>query len=283
VLTALDVRRILGTALPVRRLFLGEEFDTWAVGDDLVAKFALTDTDAGKVPLEAAVHPMLRELLGDVVPAIRDVGEMTPGGFRYIVHDRARGTQGQTDHGETIEPAPGLAEDAGRLLGRIHSMRAEVVFALGLGERGLSFEGPTLDERTVAVATEQIGERLDAFIEAPRPQPSRRRVLCHTDLKGEHVFVAKDRGSVTAIIDWADTEVCDPARDYAGLVIWLGGQFAASAIEASGEEDDTLLERAVWLARAGTLDHWNEVVAGRARGPEGLIMGQLRTAFGVSA
>jgi aminoglycoside phosphotransferase (APT) family kinase protein len=280
VLAERDVRTLLATQLPLRRLFLGDEFDVWAVGDELIAKFSRTEYDGAKVPLEVAVHPLLRELLGSVVPAIHSSGEMDEPGFRFIVHERANGTQAQTDDGVAIEPGRGLAENIGRLLAKIHVVDAEAVFALGLGERAVSFEAPHLEERTIEIATRIVGSQLAEFMGAPRPHPSHRRVLCHTDLKGEHIFVAEDRGSVTAIIDWADTEVCDPARDYAGLVIWLGERFAASAIGASREDDDTLLERAVWLARAGMLDYWNEVVAGREHAPEGLIREQLRTAFG---
>jgi aminoglycoside phosphotransferase (APT) family kinase protein len=280
VLTRRDVRTILDTDLPVHRLLLGDEFETWAIGDDLVAKFPRTEYDAAKVPMEEAVHPLLRQPLGDLVPAIRAIGEMTPGGFRYIVHERASGIQGQTGDGVSIGPAAGLADDVGRALARLHSVDAASVFALGLGEHRVAFEVPDLDERTIGIATDIIGDRLAAFLREPPPAPSPSRVLCHTDLKGEHVFVSADRSRVRAIIDWADTEAADPALDYAGLVGWLGPRFAAAAIGASGEDDGTLTDRAIWLARAGMLSHWNDVVAGRERSPIDLITQQLRVAFG---
>jgi len=84
---------------------------------------------------------------------------------------------------------------------------------------------------------------------------------------------------VTAIIDWADAEVCDPAKDYAGLVGWLGPSFARACAEASGEDDPTLGDRAIWLNRAGILRYWDDVVAGRERAPIPLITEQLRTAL----
>ena len=67
---------------------------------------------------------------------------------------------------------------------------------------------------------------------APRHSRPTARTLCHTDIKGEHVFVDEDRRRVTSIIDWADTEVCDPAKDYAGLVGWLGPTFARASVDS---------------------------------------------------
>jgi aminoglycoside phosphotransferase (APT) family kinase protein len=282
-LTERDVRALLDTTLPVEPVFLGEEFETWAVGDDLVAKFSRTEYDGAKVPLEVAVHPLLRELLGEIVPAIRSSGDMDESGFRFIVHERASGTQGQTQDGVTIRVSDGLAEDIGRLLGRLHTVEAATVSALGLGERRVSYELPVMDERVMREVTDVLGDAISRFLAAAPPEPSARRVLCHTDIKGEHVFVDDDRARVTTIIDWADTEVCDPARDYAGLAIWLGPAFARAAIAGSGEDDDELADRAIWLAEARAFDWMNEVLTGRENAPIALIRQQLRSAFGVSA
>jgi len=84
-LTERNVRALLETDGPVERMFLNDEFEVWAVGDDLVAKFPRTEIDAAKVPVEAALHPTIRGLLGDVVPAIRMVGTMEDAARRFIV------------------------------------------------------------------------------------------------------------------------------------------------------------------------------------------------------
>ena len=104
------MRALLETDGPVERMFLNDEFEVWAVGDDLVAKFPRTEIDAAKVPVEAALHPTIRGLLGDVVPAIRMVGTMGDAGRRFIVHERATGSQGQTvDGASTVSAADGLS------------------------------------------------------------------------------------------------------------------------------------------------------------------------------
>jgi aminoglycoside phosphotransferase (APT) family kinase protein len=279
VLTERDVLSILATDRPVARMFLNDEFDVWAVGDDLVAKFPRTDIDAAKVVVEEALHPTLRRLLGDVVPPIHRVGSIHGSGRRFIVHERAGGDQGQTVEGITIAPEDGLADHIGALLGTVHQVGAPEAFELGVGTRPLSFEAPELRDTTVAATTEIAGDAVGLFLSSSPPEPSDRRTLCHTDIKGEHVFVDEPRRRVTAIIDWADTEVCDPAKDYAGLVGWLGPAFARDSVAASGEDDPTLADRALWLDRAGILDLWDAVLAGRGTAPIPLITEQLRIAF----
>jgi aminoglycoside phosphotransferase (APT) family kinase protein len=279
VLTERDVRALLDTEAPVERMFLNDEFDVWAVGDDRVAKFPRTEIDAAKVPVEEALHPALRRLLGDVVPAIRLVGPMDHDDRRFIVHERATGRQGQTIEGVTIAPADGLADDVGRIFGALHRIGADAARDLGAGTRELPHEMQQLPEATVAATADIAGDAVARFLASPAPEPSDRRTLCHTDIKGEHVFVDGKRCRVTAIIDWADAEVCDPAKDYAGLVIWLGPSFTRACMEASGEDDPSLADRAIWLGRAGVLDYWDAVLSGVEHAPIPLITEQLRIAF----
>ena len=57
-------------------------------------------------------------------------------------------------------------------------------------------------------------------------------VLCHADLKGEHLFVSEDGTRLTAIVDWADAAIADPAADLAGLAIWLGPAFVREVLRS---------------------------------------------------
>ena len=84
------------------------------------------------------------------------------------------------------------------------------------------------------------------------------------DLKGEHIFVSEDGTRVTALIDWEDMTIADPAMDFAGLVIWLGPSFARQVIAAyKGPADEGTLDRAVFfLARAGLLTYCEAVLEG---------------------
>ena len=278
-LTERDVRALLMTDAPVARMFLGDEFDVWSVGPDLVAKFPRTEVDAAKVPVEEALHPTVRGLLGDVVPAIRMVGPMGDGTRRFIVHARATGRQGQTFDGDTTAGTDTLAADIGALFGSLHSIGARDAHDLGAGTRTIPYDVQQLSDTTIARTAEIAGDAIAQFLSSSAPAPSDRRTLCHTDIKGEHVFVDDERRRVTAIIDWADAEVCDPAKDYAGLVIWLGPALTRACVEASGEDDPTLADRAIWLGRAGIIEYWDDVLAGIEHAPVALIEHQLRTAF----
>src|SRR5690242_3258429 len=140
---------MLDTDALLERMFLNEEFDVWAVGDGLVAKFPRTDIDAAKVPVEERLHQMLRRVLGDVVPAIRMTGTMRSTDRRFIVHERAAGTQGQTADGVTIAPAGGLADHVGALLGTLHQIGANEAYALGAGTRTVSFGMQPLSDAAV--------------------------------------------------------------------------------------------------------------------------------------
>src|SRR5437016_11383102 len=101
-------------------MFLNDEFDVWAVGDDLVAKFPRTAIDADKIASEVRLHPTLRRLLGDIVPAIRIVDATGDATARFIVHERATGSQGQTVEAITISAGDGLARHIGSLFGALH-------------------------------------------------------------------------------------------------------------------------------------------------------------------
>ena len=274
------VRALLGTDLPLRLLLTTDEFDTWALGEDLVAKLPRNEEHAWKVASELALHGLLREQLGDLVPAIRRVGEPAGGfPFPFLVYDRARGVQGQGNDGATIEPGPGLAARAARFLAALHAISAEVAYAHKAGDREVWFEAPTLSAATVERVSSIAGDAVRRFLEAPPPAASDRRVLCHTDLKGEHVFVDGTRRRLTAVIDWSDAEVCDPAQDVAGFAIWLGPAFVREVATAFGDEDPTLAERTIWLGRRGLLDYWDAVLAGRETASIPLIEQQARIVF----
>ena len=235
----------------VRLLLAGDEFDTWRVDDRLVVKFPRSEEHAAKVSVEIALHPLLRDRLGALVPGLGLIGgpdHRFP--FPFVGFEPATGVQGQTLDGRTVTPGPGLAADVAAALRRLHEVDEATALAAGAGLRPLRWEAPALDRRSLErIAGLPVPDAL-AFLEEPPPPRGTRSVLCHTDLKGEHVFVDARATRVTAIIDWADAEVCDPALDLAGLTIWQGPRFVRAAAAAYGDTDDgTLAERAIWLGR----------------------------------
>jgi aminoglycoside phosphotransferase (APT) family kinase protein len=275
-------RALLRTNEPLDLLLHGDEFDTWRVGDGMVVKFPRNEIDAAKVPLELAVDALARPRVGELMPPIVFVVEPSNDfPWTYLGYAAASGTQGQTIDGVTIRPGAGLCEAIGSFLDRLHVIDEDPAHAAGLGDRKVSFDVPSLTDAAIEATTAIAGDAVRRFLDQPPPELSRERVLCHTDLKGEHLFVDETRSRLSAVIDWADAEVCDPAIDLAGIVGWLGPDVArrVAAASAAAFDDPLLVERAIWLARAGMLRYWDLVVAGKEHGPFPVIASQLRAAF----
>jgi aminoglycoside phosphotransferase (APT) family kinase protein len=278
--TADQIRVAIHIDEGVQLLTVSDEFDTWAIGSTAVLKLARADDHGKKLAAESRVQPLLHQALDGLVPAVLDRGEIA--GAAWTLYERATGRQGQTIDGTTVRAAAGLAEDVGRTLAGLHATPVEAALALGVAGRDVAladvrvFHASTLDTCAAIAGRDSIS----AFLAGERPSPIERTALCHADVKGEHVFVDEAARRLTSVIDWADCAVCDPAQDYAGLVIWLGPDFTRAAVAASGEDDGSLAERALWLGRFGLLDYWEAVIDGRESGPVPLITEQLRIAFG---
>jgi aminoglycoside phosphotransferase (APT) family kinase protein len=272
-----------------RLLFAGEEFDTWGAGD-VVMKFPRSERDARRLSIEIAVHPLIAERLGKLVPAIVGVAEPSERfPFPSVAYTSARGRQGQTIEGPIIQPKPWarttLARELAEALTRLHTTPMRSVKAAGVEVRPVVLD-PQVDvgEDAIAWARRVAGDAVDAFLSDPLPMDARDAatgVLCHADLKGEHLFVSEDGTRLTAIIDWADAAIADPAADLAGLAIWLGPGFVRQVLRTyEGPADEGTYHRAVFLARAGLLGYLDEQLTGDAEpAPVAMLDAQLRAVF----
>jgi aminoglycoside phosphotransferase (APT) family kinase protein len=260
---------------PLELLLAGDEFDTWLLRDGTVVKLPRSPYHADKVPIERALHPVLRAHLGDVVPALRIAGE--PDGrfpFPYLGYEPARGVPLQRAEGSLTVPTPRLAAELGEVLGDLHAIALDEVLPAGVGVRPLSVASLALGAETIEGARAAAGDAVVRFLDDPLPPPFvGPLVLCHTDLKGEHVWVDPDTGRLASLIDWADAERCDPAKDLGDLAIVGGEAFVREVATAAGA-DRVTIDRAIWLGRAGILryvDGAGEITP--------LVEAQLRVAF----
>jgi aminoglycoside phosphotransferase (APT) family kinase protein len=272
------------------RVLSTEEFDTWSVGKAAVIKFPKDPEHAAKLEVERALHPLLRERLGDLVPPIlftADPGDHFP--YPFVAYARVAGRQGQSTDGPIAKPRKwaraALAGEIAAALTTLHATPLKTAKKAGVGEWSPSIEaGVEVGEEAAAWAGRVVGPSLDAFLVDPIPSEALtegKAVLCHGDLKGEHVFVSEDGRRLTALIDWADVSIGDPALDLAGLVIWLGPGFAREVLASyRGPADRGTLDRAVFFARQGLLGYLDEQLAGTATAQVPLIEAQLRAAFG---
>ena len=272
-----------------RLLLAGEEFDTWQAGA-VVVKFPRSAEDGTKLLAEIAAHELIAERLGELVPpimAVADPSERFP--FPSVAFTRARGRQGQTSEGAIIQPKAWaratLARDVAAALTTLHTTPIAAAKAAGVQRRPLDLD-PQVDvgEEAIAWARRVAGDAVDAFLSEPLPMAARAAapgVLCHTDLKGEHLFVSEDGTRLTAIVDWADAAIADPAADLAGLAIWLGPAFVREVLETyGGKADEGTYDRAVFLAKAGLLGYLEQQLGGAVEpAPVPLLDAQLRAVF----
>jgi aminoglycoside phosphotransferase (APT) family kinase protein len=187
-----------------------------------------------------------------------------------------------------LSPKPwarvGLAKATAAALTALHGTPATAARKAGVPKAALDLdEGFDVSEGALAWATRIAGDAVDTFLIDPLPSEARTKaaqVLCHGDIKGEHLFVSEDGTRLTAIIDWTDARISDPATDLAGLAIWLGPSFVREVLASyRGPADDGLYHRAVFHARAALLSCLDAQLDGRSSASVALLDAQLRAAF----
>ena len=292
---AATVRSLWPTVFPdlkltaPKLLLASDEYDTWRVGD-VVVKFPKAQEFADKLDRSVAIRDELAARLGPIVPGVVAVGVPAKGyPWRAVAFVRARGRPGQEPDGPMIRPKSwgrtALAKQIADALTKVHKMPVSKAKAAGFRPRAADLDtGIDVGEESIARARKAAGDAVDSFLIAPLPAEARtpgRSVVCHGDLKGEHIYVSEDGTRVTALIDWKDMAICDPAVDLAGLVGWLGPSFAREvAAGYEGPSDAGTVDRAVFLARSGLLHYLDSVAAGlQSPPPPGVIDAQLRAAF----
>ena len=277
--------------LPIGRpklLLAGQEHDTWRVGD-VVVKFPKRADHAAKLERERSLQPLLLDRVGEVMPALRGLSDPMAGyPFPIAAFERAAGRQGQASDGPILHPKPwareALAHELAGMLSRLHAAPIRRAKAAGVQTHDLEIgAGVEAGEKAIEWANRIAGDAVDRFLIDPIPVEAKRpgkAVLCHGDLKGEHVFVSEDGRRVTAVIDWADLTIADPAWDLAGLAIWLGPTFVREVLDAyEGPADEGTYDRAIFCAREGLLRFLDEQLAGLTNASVPLLDAQLRAVF----
>ena len=184
-----------------------------------------------------------------------------------------------------LSPKPwarvGLAKATAAALTSLHGTPATAARKAGVPKVGLDLDpGFDVSEGALAWATRIAGDAVDAFLIDPLPQEARTKaaqVLCHGDLKGEHLFVSEDGTRLTAVIDWADARISDPATDLAGLAIWLGPSFVREVLGlVRGPGRRGSLRPGRVPRRAGLLSYLDAQLEGRSNASVPLLDAQLR-------
>jgi aminoglycoside 2''-phosphotransferase len=87
--------------------------------------------------------------------------------------------------------------------------------------------------------------------------------VIHSDFTEEHIFIDPEKGRVTGIIDFSDTEFSDPALDFTGM--WrYGEQFAKQVMKYySCNKDPNFLERSKFPSLVHMVGNMLELAEGK--------------------
>lgn len=257
-----------------------------------VFRFPCSDEKAKRLEREVALMRLLRSRLPVAVPEYQWLGQPDPlfrfpfGGYALLP-----GVSGERLR-PAVEAWGALAHQWAAILAGLASVLAMDLDALGvpispatdlaeLRERACSW--PPLHTEAVEAELPTLARPyLRGDDTTPKATPGA-PVLAHADLKGEHLLIDSGTQLVSAILDWTDAYRAEPATDLAGLMIWLGPGFVSlvwdELREMPGWGVAGTFERAVALARYGTLDRLGERLAGESDSPLPLLWTQLRWAF----
>ena len=297
------VRELLAEQFPqlsAERIdFLGEEERrTYEVDGRFVFRFALDDADCAKLEREVALLPELGPKLPLAIPAPEFVGKASDAyPFTFVGYRTIDGLSGEV-HRPTRGRWPAIAAQIGEFLSALHAFPLERARRYGVPAASSKDFGATYRTTNplellsrvqgfADVIQREVPDLIDGEIErylsgrVALPQASQLApVLCHADLKGEHIIVSKQADAVAGIIDWADCCVTDPLLDFTGLMIWLGEGFVRQVLDHyTCAVDEHFTERVCFYARCFTLDNLGAWLTTSWSAPIELLKTQARWAF----
>jgi aminoglycoside phosphotransferase (APT) family kinase protein len=279
-LTAEIVRDVVREQFPelavatVERLGDGWENETYLVAGRVVFRFPRR-ADGGGFEWEERVHAFVASVIGHMVGIPRITRWGRPSArfpYPFAGHDVVPGI----DANDPRAPRnPALADDIGRVLGRLHATPPEAAAAAG------AFIA-TLADGDWAAALERVrrwvGEVPEirghapgacAWLDAAPPAPDLYRGpprFIHDDFQMEHVLVSPTTGRLTGIVDWGGG-LGDPAADFSYVLLHGGWSFFQRALAAYDLPlDAEFAERTLFSARLGALG-WLADAVKRGKSP----------------
>ena len=201
-----------------------------------------------RVDAETEAVRLLAGVLPFDVPRPRADAPLPEGG-RAIVFPAPRGRPVDLVH---LAASPGVCRSVGRSLAALHDVTTAVVERAGVPVRDAGeVRRRRLDELDRGASTSQVPpvllERWEAVLDDTSLWDFSPTVV-HGDLVAERLVVTGEE--VTAVLDWTDLHVGDPAEDLAWLAVGAEPETVAEVLQAyrssrHGSVDDDLLRRAV--------------------------------------
>ncbi len=272
--------------LPLRICrFLAEGWDSavWEVNGTLVFRFPKRADVAARLRVEIALLPALAFTLPAPVPQFTYIADQ-PDAFPYpfVGYRKLPGVPLSAlpvIHCASAQLAVGL----GRFLTALHRFPTDEALACGVsGVTPEAWRAQHADmhaELRALVPRMALSERarMEALFSAYLDDPAHFQftpVLLHRDLGGEHLLLDPQTGNLTAVIDWGDVSIGDPAQDFCGLpTAWL----PALLTSYGGAVDTTFADRVAFYR---ALSPYHALVFGLRTGGERFIaqgLAALRT------
>jgi|TARA_B100000315_G_C14592105_1_gene596484 aminoglycoside 2''-phosphotransferase len=161
-----------------------------------------------------------------------------------------------------------IAHSFAEVLMALHAFPPDRALDLGCEEEYTPFTGATRQRVAEEFAKippwpkhreyqERLHRYLDSVDISSLGAPERFLVI-HGDLLPDHLLLPQSLDRISAIIDWGEVKVGDPAAEFAGLYYWLGRDFVDSVLHHYRlAYDPAMLERARFIALAvGIGDVW---------------------------
>ena len=236
-LTSDRAARLIGASFPnvdtttVRHLGSGTLYDVFVTADGWAFRFPRTHWSGDLFEPEARAHELVAQIIPSQIRLPRvELLARQPADFPYPIagHRYIRGVAAD----ETDEKLlPTLAREIAIFLNTLHSTPAPVAGAAGIhelvvdeGRRAWWNEG--LEAVSKLRGLDPTVDRAITWLrDHPSAPPPGALHLIHGGLESRHLLVDPDTGFLLGVIDWTDTMLGDPARDFAFLVTWKGWHF----------------------------------------------------------
>lgn len=222
--------------------------EAWLLGEHHVLRIACAQGCDDEAAREVAVMPLVLEA-GLLAPGL--VGSDVEAAFAprpYTVWERASGVL----LGYCLEE-PRSFEPAFYEIGRQIAFLGKIEVAPSVRPhlRRCKRGNPRQSlERAVAknLVRPQHAREIQQWIDAvePRLGRCRRRVLLHQDIHPWNVFVDPQTRGLTAIIDWGDSAIGDPAFEFASMPVFALPAMLEGYKDAGGRPDHGFVARALW-------------------------------------
>jgi len=265
---------------PWKVRFLQEGWDSraYVVNDEWIFRMPKRANVVPSLMVERRLLPLLEEALPVDVPRFEWHGVPSDrfphpfSGYRLLPGDL----------GDAIPrreiATPAVARQLGELLRVIHAVPVERAREAGVPEGREPWTPACWPWLGATFA--KSGDAIEAALGAPRclaiqvlleselPVASEPVGLLHADLSGGHLLLDPETRVVTGIIDWADTNLGDPAIDFAAFEVFLGEEFVAGMLSAYVPNDRACLQVRIHALAKRIVSYW--VVETLQRDPENL-------------